>query len=184
MQLLKVVMRLGFCRRSRVDRVLTKGFNIQADTTSVLICQADFDVGEQYQAIIDTAPHAGAIVFFVGLVRDFYTPEQQAKVSSIELEHYAGMTESVCQQIIDQAQQRFSFDNARIVHRVGKLNAGDQIVFVAVASRHRDSAFQAAQFIMDLLKTRATFWKKEVGDNGEHWLGVKARDEIASKRWL
>lgn len=141
-------------------------------------------MGEQYQAMLQVAPHAGAIVFFVGLVRDFYTPSEPSKVSHIELEHYAGMTEALCQDIIDRAQRRFAFDTARIVHRIGKLSAGEQIVFVAVASRNRDSAFQAAQFIMDFLKTRATFWKKEVGDNGQQWLGVKDSDEKASKRWL
>ena len=157
-----------------------------SDSPSVLICEPDFNVGEQYQAIMNAAPHAGAIVFFVGLVRDFYSsPEavQSAHVSHLELEHYAGMTEAVCQDIIDEARQRFGFDSARIVHRVGKLEAADQIVFVAVASQHRDSAFKSTEFIMDNLKTRATFWKKEVGDKGAQWLGVKASDKKASERW-
>ena len=154
-----------------------------SESHKVVICHSDFDVGEQYRAVAQAAPQAGAIVFFVGLVRDLYSPTEKAQVDFIELEHYAGMTETLCTAIIDEAWQRFGFDSARIVHRVGKLEAGDQIVFVAVASRHRSSAFDAAQFIMDYLKTRATFWKKEVGDHGERWLGIKESDKKASERW-
>ena len=96
---------------------------------------------------------------------------------------YPGMTEGLCQDIIDEARQRFQFDIARVVHRVGKIYAHEQIVMVSVASRHRGSAFHAAEFIMDYLKTRATFWKKEVGAKGEHWLGRKDKDVHAAKRW-
>ena len=93
------------------------------------------------------------------------------------------MTESLCQDIIAQARQRYPFDCARLIHRVGRIHAHEQIVMVSVASRHRDNAFQAAQFIMDYLKTRATFWKKEVGSKGKHWLGSKDKDVNAVKRW-
>ncbi len=172
-------MKSVYYLRFRVAKVLN-----EANLANVLICEADFNVAEQYSSIVKAAPGAGAIVFFVGLVRELYSLQDEAKVSHIELQHYAGMTESLCGEIIDQAHQRFDFEAARIVHRVGKLAAGDQIVFVAVASRHRDNAFQAAQFIMDYLKTRATFWKKEVGDNGECWLGVKEVDKKACERWL
>lgn len=158
----------------------------------VIISEQDFDVGEQYQRLCEDAPRAGAVVFFVGLVRDFYgqgedqdheKSDNTNRVDHLYLEHYPQMTEKLCHQIIEQAQQRFSFDQARLIHRVGKVYAQQQIVMVAVASRHRDTAFQAAQFIMDYLKTRATFWKKEVGDKGEQWLGVKSKDAAASARW-
>ena len=89
----------------------------------------------------------------------------------------------MCEQILDDAHQRYPYDQARIIHRVGKLYASDQIVMVAIASRHRENAFQAAQFIMDYLKTRATFWKKEVGARGEQWLGIKQKDQQAAERW-
>lgn len=150
----------------------------------VIICERDFDVGEQYAQVCSLAPKAGAVVFFVGLVRDLYDPKKPSEVIDfLELEHYPGMTESLCQEIIKQAGERFPFDVARVIHRVGKLHASEQIVMVAVASRHRENAFQAAQFIMDYLKTRATFWKKEVGAKGEQWLGRKDKDLSATKRW-
>ncbi|MBL4671856.1 MAG: molybdenum cofactor biosynthesis protein MoaE [Arenicella sp.] len=150
----------------------------------VVICEQDFDVGEQYAQVCALAPRAGAVVFFVGLVRDLYDSHDSSEtIEFLELEHYPGMTESLCQEIIDQARQRFPFDLARVIHRVGKIHASEQIVMVAVASRHRDNAFQAAQFIMDYLKTRATFWKKEVGVKGEQWLGRKESDLSASLRW-
>ena len=150
----------------------------------VVIYEQDFNVGEQYAQVCAMAPRAGAVVFFVGLVRDLYDSQNPAEtIEFLELEHYPGMTESLCQDVIDQARQRFPFDLARVIHRVGRIHASEQIVMVAVASRHRDNAFQAAQFIMDYLKTRATFWKKEVGAKGEQWLGRKESDLSASLRW-
>jgi len=150
----------------------------------VIIRESDFDVGAEYALACNEAPRAGAVVFFVGLVRDLYEPDSSDdSIDYLELEHYPGMTESLCQEIIEQADQRFPFDYARVVHRVGKIYASEQIVMIAVASRHRDNAFQASQFIMDYLKTRATFWKKEVGARGENWLGRKDKDLSASKRW-
>jgi len=125
----------------------------------------------------------------VGLVRDLYESKSdegqpvEGEIDYIELKHYAGMTESLCQQIVDEARQKHPFDAARVVHRVGKLYAGDQIVMVAVASRHREAAFAAAQYIMDYLKTRATLWKKEVGARGEQWIGLKEKDAHAAQRW-
>jgi molybdopterin synthase catalytic subunit len=155
--------------------------------SDVIVCDEDFDVGLEYSRLCDASPHSGAVVFFVGLVRDMYDVKESNSstntIEYLELEHYPGMTESLCQDIIDEAENRYSFDNARVIHRVGKLYANQQIVMVAVASRHRENAFQAAQFIMDYLKTRATFWKKEVGAKGEHWLGVKEKDIDATERW-
>ncbi len=151
---------------------------------SVWVGEADFSVADEYRATCDLAPHAGAVVFFVGLVRDFYADKAaDESVDYIELQHYPGMTESLCSEIVDQAHQRYPFEYARVLHRVGKLYAGDQIVMVAVAAQHRENAFQAAQFIMDFLKNRATFWKKEVGSRGQQWLGVKDKDKKALKRW-
>lgn len=155
--------------------------------TDVVVCYENFDVGFEYSRLCDEAPQSGAVVFFVGLVRDMYDSSLLSRsdnnIKYLELEHYAGMTESLCQEIINEASKRYTFDKARIIHRVGKIYASEQIVMVAVASRHRDDAFDATQFIMDYLKTRATFWKKEVGDKGEHWLGLKDNDIAATKRW-
>ena len=123
-------------------------------------------------------------MFFTGLVRDLYpTNVNDEMVSYLELEHYPEMTERLCEEILDEANQRFPFDGATVLHRVGKLAAGEQIVMVAISSRHRENAFQAAQFVMDYLKTRATFWKKEVGSKGAEWLGVKDKDRQAAERW-
>ena len=157
----------------------------------VLITEDDFDVAVEYKKLCDSAPKAGAVVFFVGLVRDLYGDQAAStnqgssqSIDYLELQHYPDMTESLCQQIIDEGRERFPFDAVRVIHRVGKIHATEQIVMVAVASRHRDNAFQAAQYIMDYLKTRATLWKKEVGTRGEHWLGVKDKDLVAAQQWV
>ena len=148
------------------------------------IGEEDFDVGPEYESLCESAPKSGAIVFFVGLVRDLYADQLLSeKVDHIYLEHYPKMTEALCQDILEQAHERFSYDYAKVLHRVGKLSAGEQIVMVGVASRNRENAFDAAQFIMDYLKTKATFWKKEVGSRGEQWLGVKQKDRDAELRW-
>lgn len=158
----------------------------------VIIQTVDFDVAAEYAALCELAPKSGAVVFFVGLVRDLYgdavansnigTAPDDA-IEYLELTHYHGMTETLCQQIVDEARARYPFDAARVIHRVGKLYSGDQIVMVAIASRHRDAAFNAAQFIMDYLKTRATLWKKEVGTRGQQWIGIKGKDAAAVNRW-
>ena len=160
--------------------------------SDVIIQTADFDVAVQYAELCQRAPRSGAVVFFVGLVRDLYgdalvaekTGAQQADaIDYLELTHYEGMTQTLCQQIVDEARTRYPFDAATVVHRVGKLYSADQIVMVAIASRHRDAAFSAAQFIMDYLKTRATLWKKEVGSRGEHWIGINDKDSAAADKW-
>ena len=155
--------------------------------SDVIVCQADFDVGLEYSNLCAASPHSGAVVFFVGRVRDLYDAAElsgaENNIEYLELEHYPGMTESLCEKIIDNAAECFSFDKARVIHRVGKIYASEQIVMVAVASRHRESAFKAASYIMDYLKTGATFWKKEVGTNGKHWLKTKDNDMAAIKHW-
>lgn len=151
---------------------------------NVWVGEADFDVATEYAKLSEASAHAGALVFFVGLVRDLYPSEIVGEaVTHLELEHYPGMTEALCEQILYEANQRFPFDGATVMHRVGKLSVGEQIVLVAISSRHRENAFQAAQFVMDYLKTRATFWKKEVGSKGAEWLGVKEKDRQAAGRW-
>lgn len=160
----------------------------------VVIQHQDFDIGEEYQRIRTANTKAGAIVFFVGLVRDFVEAGSShvesnagaqtiASVEGLELEHYAGMTENLCQAIVDRAIHRFGVSDARIVHRVGKLGSQEQIVFVAAAGQHRAETFQAAEFIMDYLKSEATIWKKEIGDGERTWLGVKDKDALAIARW-
>ena len=143
----------------------------------------DFDVAAEYQALCNAADGAGAVVFFVGLVRDLYASDALDKVDYIELQHYPGMTEASIQKIVDKARIKFPFESARVIHRVGKIVANQQIVMVAITSRHRDNAFKAAQFIMDYLKTRAPLWKKEVGSKGEQWLGTKQSDHDAAQNW-
>ncbi|NND00431.1 MAG: molybdenum cofactor biosynthesis protein MoaE [Gammaproteobacteria bacterium] len=154
------------------------------DQAEVAIQQADFDVAREYRALCQRSPKAGAVVFFAGIVRDLYEDADDTDtVEYIELRHYEGMTQELCQQIVEEARARYSVDGVRVVHRVGKIYAGEQIVLVAVASRHRNQAFQAAMFIMDYLKTRATLWKKEVGARGEKWVGLKQKDQDAADRW-
>lgn len=147
---------------------------------SISVQKHDFDVGQEYAALVANNTTAGAIVFFVGRVRDFSDGHSVEKLS---LEHYPGMTEKVLEQILDVAIQRWSLVSARIVHRVGDLLLGDQIVFVGVSSAHREHAFQAAEFLMDFLKTQAPFWKKESTAQGIVWVEAKRKDEEASKRW-
>lgn len=120
------------------------------------------------------------MVTFTGLVRDF---EGQGSIDSLSLQHYPGMTEKRLQQIVDQANSRWQLLGTTVVHRVGKLLPSEQIVFVGVASQHRAAAFEAAQFIMDYLKTKATFWKKVDQNGQQQWVESKASDQAASQRW-
>ncbi len=148
---------------------------------SINIQTQDFDVGREYAELIVGDTTAGAVVFFVGRVRDM---NHARNVKSMSLEHYPGMTENILQQILDEAKGRWELVSARIVHRVGELHLGDQIVFVGVTSAHREHAFQAAEFLMDFLKTRAPFWKKELTqEEGAVWVGTNNKDDEAVGRW-
>lgn len=148
---------------------------------SVSVQSSDFDVGQEYSALIAEDTAAGAVVFFVGRVRDF---NDGHSVTGLSLEHYPGMTEKVLEQILNEAKQRWQLVSARIVHRIGHLQLGDQIVFVGTSSAHREHAFQAAQFLMDVLKTRAPFWKKEIHQEGRAvWVEAKNKDSEAVGRW-
>lgn len=147
---------------------------------SVSVQQNDFDVGAEYQALLANDRQAGAVVFFVGRVRDMNLDQS---VQALTLEHYPGMTEKSLEAIMNEARQRWQLVSARIVHRVGRLSLGDQIVYVGVTSSHREQAFAAAEFMMDFLKTRAPFWKKEEREHGSEWLESKILDEARAARW-
>jgi molybdopterin synthase catalytic subunit len=140
----------------------------------------DFDLATEYQSLRQLSSEVGAVVTFTGLVRDF---EGQGSIDSLSLQHYPGMTEKLLQQIVDQANSRWQLLGTTVVHRVGKLLPSEQIVFVGVASQHRAAAFEAAQFIMDYLKTKATFWKKVDQKGQQQWVESKASDQAASQRW-
>ncbi|WP_039914138.1 molybdopterin synthase catalytic subunit MoaE [Cellvibrio mixtus] len=148
---------------------------------SIAVQIDDFDVGQEYSDLVANDVSAGAVVFFVGRVRDF---NDGKNIASLSLEHYPGMTEKILQQILDEARRRWQLVSARIVHRIGDLQLGDQIVFVGTASAHREHAFQAAEFLMDFLKTSAPFWKKEKSRDGSFgWVESKDKDDKAAKRW-
>jgi molybdopterin synthase catalytic subunit len=140
----------------------------------------DFSVDDECNSLRQSNPECGALVTFSGLVRDM---EQGRHVESLILEHYPGMTESSLEKIIHQADARWPILDVTVIHRIGELRTGEQIVFVAVASLHRQAAFSACEFIMDYLKTRAPFWKKCRDEKGESWVEAKVSDIEASQRW-
>jgi molybdopterin synthase catalytic subunit len=146
----------------------------------ISIQKEDFDVAAEVDRLRRNNPESGAVVTFSGLVRDM---EQDRRVQSLVLEHYPGMTESSLEQIIHQAEGRWPLLDVTVIHRVGELKAGEQIVFVAVASLHRQDAFSACEFIMDYLKTRAPFWKKCRDENSASWVEARQSDTEASRRW-
>jgi len=140
----------------------------------------DFDINLVIHDLKKLTNNIGAIVTFSGLVREFGS---DTTITSMTLEHYPGMTETVLNKIADDATDRWSLLGTHITHRVGNLKAGDNIVLVATASRHRKDAFEAAQYIMDLLKTDAPFWKKEHTDKGDYWVESKEADMKAKNNW-
>ena len=142
----------------------------------------DFELGAEVAALRAGDPAVGAVASFVGTVRD-RNGGAVGKVSALELEHYPGMTEKSIEAMIDLALSRFDIRAARVVHRVGPLLPGDQIVLVAVSSEHRGQAFQACEFLMDYLKTQAPFWKKETSEAGERWVDARVADDAALARW-
>jgi molybdopterin synthase catalytic subunit len=140
----------------------------------------DFDLADEIAALRESDKRVGAVCAFVGTVRD---RSEGAQVSSMELEHYPGMTEKAIESMIDQAHRRFDIYGARVVHRVGLLQPADQIVMVAVTSAHRGESFKACEFLMDYLKTQAPFWKKEQTAGGAHWVDARVADDAALQRW-
>ncbi|HCE30197.1 MAG TPA: molybdopterin synthase catalytic subunit MoaE [Comamonadaceae bacterium] len=146
----------------------------------VSIQTQDFDVSAELAALRAGQKGVGAVCCFVGTVRDRNEGDQ---VSSMELEHYPGMTEKSIEAMIDAAHQRFDIFGARVIHRVGLLAPLDQIVLVAVTSAHRGASFQACEFLMDYLKTQAPFWKKEETAQGARWVDARVSDDAALARW-
>lgn len=146
----------------------------------VSVQAADFDVAALQQALLQGAQAEGAVACFTGYVRSV---NDQRTVAVMELEHYPGMTEKSIVAILEQATVRWPLLAASVVHRIGRLETGEQIVWVGVASAHRAAAFSACEFIMDFLKDKAPFWKKEFGAEGAHWVDARAEDEARVARW-
>ena len=146
----------------------------------ILVQSEDFSLGAEVDALRCGNAGIGAIASFVGLVRD---SNDGAGVSTLTLEHYPAMTQKALADIVEQARTRWKVIDATVIHRVGELKPTDQIVLVVVASGHRGDAFLACEFIMDYLKTRAPFWKKESTPQGERWVEARASDDMASSRW-
>jgi molybdopterin synthase catalytic subunit len=163
----------------------TSAHTTAAQTVSVQT--EDFDVGAEYAELRRLAANVGAVTTFTGLVREFYQGgscgDSDNRVLSLYLEHYPGMTEKALQDIVNKARDRWQILSCKVIHRIGELYAGDQIVFVGVASAHRGDAFAAAEFIMDYLKTQAPFWKKQRTSAGEDWIESRDSDKDAASRW-
>jgi molybdopterin synthase catalytic subunit len=149
-------------------------------TARVSIQTADFDLGAEVAALRAGDGGVGAVCSFVGTVRD---RSDGSAVSAMALEHYPGMTEKAIEAMIDEAHRRFDIRAARVVHRVGPLDVGEQIVLVVVSSAHRGQSFQACEFLMDYLKTQAPFWKKETTPEGARWVDARVADDAALARW-
>ena len=144
----------------------------------IRVQREDFDIGAEIAGLKAGRSDIGAIVTFTGTVRD-----QDGAVAAMTLEHYPGMTEAELTRVEAEACARFALQASLIVHRYGTLKPGDNIVLVVTASEHREAAFEAARFLMDYLKTRAPFWKREDGPSGPRWVEAEARDEAATARW-
>ena len=147
---------------------------------TVRVQEADFDLGAELSALRASDARVGALASFLGLVRDI---NDGASVSEMTLEHYPGMTEKALEAIVTEAKGRWNIYDALVIHRVGPLKPCDQIVLVAVTSAHRGEAFAACEFIMDYLKTRAPFWKREATPDGDHWVDARETDDSAAARW-
>ena len=146
----------------------------------ILVQTEPFDISAEQEALYRGNPRVGALVTFVGLMRDL---SEGACVTRMTLEHYPGMTEKALAAIAEEAVSRWSLDGLTLIHRVGPLEPQDPIVFVGVVSRHRGDAFRACELLIDYLKTRAPFWKKEHTEDGERWVEARASDDAAAGRW-
>lgn len=145
---------------------------------TVRVQSKPFDAGEELNRFTASCGNVGAVVSFTGITRDV-----AAGLDIMEIEHYPGMTEKAIEAIVSEATHRWSLDDALVIHRHGALRPGDPIMMVATASKHRSDAFAAADFLMDFLKSRAPFWKKEKTSEGADWVASKDDDENALKRW-
>ncbi len=146
----------------------------------VRVQEADFDLGTELTALRANDARVGALASFLGLVRDL---NDGASVSEMTLEHYPGMTEKALEEIVIEAKGRWAIYDALVIHRVGPLKPCDQIVLVAVTSAHRADAFAACEFIMDYLKTKAPFWKREATSEGARWVDARETDDSSAARW-
>lgn len=159
---------------------MTAFSNSKTIATEISIQTADFSLADEVALLeLDNAID-GAVVTFTGRVRN---QNEGKAVTSLTLEHYPGMTEKSLAKIIAQAKARWRIGRVKVIHRVGELFIGDQIVFVGVTSKHRQDAFAANEFIMDYLKVQAPFWKKEAGNDGVNWLDAKTTDENKAAKW-
>lgn len=147
---------------------------------AVRVQAADFDVGAEIERLRRNDPKVGAVASFVGVVRDV---NEGDAVAGLTLEHYPGMTERAIEAIVQEARERWDIIDALVIHRVGALQPTDQIVLVVVSSSHRGEAFAACEFLMDYLKTRAPFWKKEQLQTGARWVEARRSDDEAAARW-
>ena len=147
---------------------------------AVRVQTEDFDAGSEIARLRAGDATIVAIASFIGTVRDV---SDAATITGLTLEHYPGMTEAALDDIVGEARRRFDIRDALVIHRIGALVPGDQIVLVVVASAHRGMAFDACRFIMDFLKTQAPFWKKERLPDGERWVEARASDDEAARRW-
>ena len=150
---------------------------------TISVQEADFDVGAEIEALSAGRTDVGAVASFVGLVRADTLAGEGDHVSAMTLEHYPGMTEKSLEAIVAEADGRWRLLGTRVIHRFGRLVPGERIVFVGVASSHRGDAFAACEFIMDYLKTRAPFWKKEDTPAGGRWVDAREADDSAAARW-
>jgi molybdopterin synthase catalytic subunit len=149
-------------------------------TFSVRVQAEDFDLASEQKSLVSGKPDIGAVVTFTGLCRD-----ESGTLAALELEHYPGMAEAEMTRVLDNAKKRWPLDGAILIHRFGKIRPGENIVLVVTASRHRVAAFAAAEFLMDYLKNRAPFWKKEHRKDGSTgaWVEAKDADDQAMERW-
>lgn len=146
----------------------------------VRITDTVIDTAAEQAALTDERTDIGAVVAFSGICRD---SEDSEKIASLTLEHYPGMAETEIGRHVEDAEKRWPLMGVRVVHRVGRIKPGEVIVFAACASKHRQAAFEAAEFLMDFLKTRAPFWKKVEGAGEETWIEAKSKDDNAAARW-
>ncbi|AWH87619.1 molybdopterin synthase catalytic subunit MoaE [Limnobaculum parvum] len=151
----------------------------EINNTRITVSPATFQVGDEYQWL-SQCDDDGAVVTFTGKVRNHNLGDS---VSALTLEHYPGMTEKSLAEIVEQARERWPLQRVSVIHRIGELFPGDEIVFVGVTSAHRSSAFEAAEFIMDYLKTKAPFWKREATQEGDRWVESRNSDKQAAERW-
>lgn len=145
----------------------------------IRVQEEPFDFGQEAAQFADGHDKVGAIVTFTGIVRD----ADAGGLAAMEIEHYPGMTEAALSEIAGRASERWSLADVLVIHRFGRLVPGDQIMMVATAARHRKDAFEAAEYLMDYLKSRAPFWKKEHGTDGSEWVAAREEDEDALTRW-